>query len=65
MKALGISSMVFLLHRFCRPQKYLHKQSSQLPNSVSDRDLKTVNQFQKAKSSWRDCLGLQGVLYLQ
>lgn len=50
MKASGISSMIFLLHRFCRPQKYLHKQSPQLLNSVSDWDLKTVKQFQKSKA---------------
>lgn len=37
-------------HRFCRAQKYLHKQSPQLLNSVSDWDLKTVKWFQKSKT---------------
>lgn len=65
MKAQGILSMILLLHTFCRPRNYLHKQSLKLPNSVEDRDFKTVTLFQKAKPGWRDCLGLRGVLYLQ
>lgn len=57
--------MIFLLHRFCRPQKYLQRPSSQLPNSISDWDLKSVKQFQESKIQLERLPRPSGCVYLQ